>query len=86
MGVMCVVEGHGCSKIVASLHDTVTLKVFNGDTLVLESSSSVSKSVTFIISPALLLALSIRSSIEYLSMVNLLDIDLLNYLDETEGR
>ena len=65
MGVKCVVEGHGCSKIVALLHETVTLEVCNGETLVLESSSSVSIGVTFIISPALLLALSVRFFIEY---------------------
>ena len=86
MGVKCVVEGHGCSKIVALLHEIVTLEVCNGDTLVLESLSSVSIGVTFIISPALLLALSVRFFIEYSSMVNLLDSNLLSYWDESESR
>ena len=78
MGVKCVVERHGCSKIVASLHETVTLEVCNGDTLVIESSSYVSIGVTFIISPTLLLALFMRFSVEYSSMVNLLDSNLLS--------
>ena len=78
MGVKCVVERHGCSKIVASLHETVTLEVCNGDTLVIESSSYVSIGVTFIISSALLLALFVRFSVEYSSMVNLLDSNLLS--------
>ena len=71
MGVKCVVEGHDCSKMVASLHETVTLELCNGDTLVLESLSPILMGVTFIISPALLLALSMRFFVEYLSMVNL---------------
>ena len=71
MEEICVVEGHGCSKIVASLHETVTLEVCNGDTLVLEQSSSILTGVTFIISPTLLLALSVRFFVEYSSMVNL---------------
>ena len=78
MGVKCVVEGHGCSKIVALLHETVTLEVCNGETLVLESSSFVSASVTFIISIVVLLAPFVRSSVEYSSMVNLLDSNLLS--------
>ena len=41
MGEICVVEGHGCSKIVASLHEIVTLEMCKADTLVLESSSFV---------------------------------------------
>ena len=86
MGVKCVVEGHGCSKIVVSLHETVTLEVCNGDTLVLESLSSVLTGVTFIISSALLLALSVKFFVEYLSMVNLQDNDLLSCWDESEGR
>ena len=76
MEEICVVEGHGCSKIVASLHETVTLEVCKVATLVLESSSSVSVGVTFIISTVILLASSVRSSVEYSSMVNLLDSDL----------
>ena len=76
MGEIRVMEGHGCSKIVASLHETVTLEVCKVDTLVLESSSSVSASVTFIISNAVLLTPFVRSSIEYSSMVNLLNNDL----------
>ena len=76
MGEICVMEGHGCSKIVALLHETVTLEVCKVDTLVLESSSSVSASVTFIISNAVLLTPFVRSSIEYSSMVNLLNNDL----------
>ena len=76
MGVKCVVERHGCSKIVASLHETVTLEVCKVDMLVLEPSSSVSAGVTFIISTAVLLAPFVRSSVEYSSMVNLLDNDL----------
>ena len=86
MGVKCVVEGHGCSKIVASLHETVTLEVCNGDTLVLESSSSVSMGITFIISLALLLALFVRFSVQYSSTVNLLDSNLLSCQDESEGK
>ena len=78
MGVKCVVERHGCSKIVASLHETVTLEVCNGDTIVIESSSYVSIGVTFIISLALLLALFMRFFVEYSSMVNLLDSNLLS--------
>ena len=78
MGVKCVVERHGCSKIVASLHETVTLEVCNGDTLVIESSSYVSIGVTFIISLALLLALFVRFSVQYSSTVNLLDSNLLS--------
>ena len=76
MGEIRVMEGHGCSKIVALLHETVTLEVCKVDTLVLESSSSVSASVTFIISNAVLLTPFVRSSIEYSSMVNLLNNDL----------
>ena len=76
MEEICVVEGHGCSKIVALLHETVTLEVCKVATLVLESSSSVLVGVTFIISTVILLASSVRSSVEYSSMVNLLDSDL----------
>ena len=76
MEEICVVEGHGCSTIVASLHETVTLEVCKVATLVLELSSSVSVGVTFIISTVILLASSARSSVEYSSMVNLLDNDL----------
>ena len=76
MGEICVMEGHGCSKIVALLHETVTLEVCKVDTLVLESSSSVSASVTFIISNAVLLTPFVRSSIECSSIVNLLNNDL----------
>ena len=76
MGEICVMEGHGCSKIVALLHETVTLEVCKVDTLVLESSSFVSAGVTFIISTVVLLAPFVRSSVEYSSMVNPLDSDL----------
>ena len=76
MGEIRVMEWHGCSKIVALLHETVTLEVCKVNTLVLESSSSVSASVTFIISNAVLLTPFVRSSIEYSSMVNLLNNDL----------
>ena len=76
MGEIRVMEGHGCSKIMASLHETVTLEVCKVDTLVLESTSSVSAGVTFIISTAVLLAPFVRSSVEYSSKVNLLDSDL----------
>ena len=76
MGEICVVEGHGCSKIVASLHETVTLEVCKADTLVLESSSFVSKGVTFTISIMVLLAPIVRSSVEYSNMVNLFNSNL----------
>ena len=76
MGEIRVMEGHGCSKIVASLHETVTLEVCKVDTLVLESSSFVSAGVTFIISTVVLLAPFVRSSVEYSSMVNLFDSNL----------
>ena len=76
MGEIRVIEGHGCSKLVALLHETVTLEVCKVDTLVLESSSSVSASVTFIISNAVLLTPFVRSSIECSSIVNLLNNDL----------
>ena len=76
MEEICVVEGHGCFKIAASLYETVTLEVCKVATLVLESSSSVLVGVTFIISTVILLASSVRSSVEYSSMVNLLDSDL----------
>lgn len=76
MEEICEVEGHGCPKIVASLHETVTLEVYEVATLVLESSSTASTGVTFVISTAVLLASSVRSSVEYSSKVNLLDSDL----------